>query len=165
MIDRTSTLDPADSDASIAQSNGDRPADPALEAALAGLGGRDGGSKAPSPGELRWRLTTLLFPSILLVFVAFYVATLAAGVEPELALFEAGGASLVLAVLARIAVGILGDETRLVLNDSQIVAMARNGAVRDYLASADAEQGTSSDSDETRQPTTAAQAAVTGGKE
>ena len=54
----------------------------------------------------------LIFPSILLVFVALYVTSLASGVEPEVGLFRAGGVSLVLAVLARVAVGILGDETR-----------------------------------------------------
>jgi hypothetical protein len=110
---------------------------------------------------MKQRLNLLLFPSILLVFVALYVTSLAAGVEPEMGLLQAGGVSVVLAVLGRAAVGILGDETRLVLNDAQIIAMARSGAVRDYLA-----QPSSGDaSADTEQPTRAAQAASAGGKE
>ena len=87
--------------------------------------------------------------------------SLSAGVEPEFALLRAGGASVVLAVLGRAAVGILGDDSRLILNDTQIVAMAQNGAVREYLSGADAEH----DSDGAEQPSTAAQAAGAGGKE
>jgi hypothetical protein len=91
-------------------------------------------ARAQRPGELKWRLTSVIYPAILLIFLALYVSSLASGVEPEVALLRAGGAGLVLAVLARVAVGIIADETRLVLNDSQIVAMARTGAVREYLA-------------------------------
>jgi len=170
MIDRngfgaTAQAEPAATIDTMLPEDGDQPTDAALEAPLAGLSSHGDGAKGPPPGELRWRLTTLIFPALLLVFVAFYVTRLAAGTEPEIALFQAGGASLVLAVLARVAVGILGDETRLVLNDSQIVAMARNGAVRDYLASSGTERGAALDSDGNSQPTTAAQTAGTGGKE
>jgi hypothetical protein len=123
-------------------------------------------AKAQRPGELKWRLTSILYPSILLIFVALYVSSLASGTEPEMALLRAGGASLVLAVLARVAVGIIADETRLVLNDSQIVAMARSGGVRDYLSNAGVDpQITSASAAGIEQPSTAAQAAGTGGKE
>lgn len=111
-----------------------------------------------SPNELKHRLNRLLFPSILLIFVALYVTSLAAGVEPEFGLLQAGGVSVVLAVLGRAAVGILGDETRLVLNDAQIVAMARSGAVRQYLAQSGA------DADDPNEPG-AAYGAGAGGKE
>jgi hypothetical protein len=135
--------------------------DATVQAALASLSTQGNGPKQPRPGEVKWRLTTLIFPAILLLFVALYVTSLSAGVEPEVALFRAGGASVVLAVLGRVAVGILGDDTRLVLNDNQIVAMARTGAVRDYLSGAGAER----DSDGANQPSKAAQAAGAGGKE
>ena len=123
-------------------------------------------AKSQRPGELKWRLTSILYPSILLIFVALYVSSLASGIEPEMALLRGGGASLVLAVLARIAVGIIADETRLVLNDSQIVAMARSGGVRDYLSKAGVDpQGSPASASANEQPPTAAQAAGTGGKE
>jgi hypothetical protein len=123
-------------------------------------------AKAQRPGELKWRLTSILYPSILLIFVALYVSSLASGIEPEMALLRAGGASLVLAVLARVAVGIIADETRLVLNDSQIVAMARSGGVRDYVSNAGVDtQNSSAPASGVEQPSTAAQAAGTGGKE
>lgn len=123
-------------------------------------------AKAQRPGELKWRLTSILYPSILLIFVALYVSSLASGAEPEIALLRAGGASLVLAVLARVAVGIIADETRLVLNDSQIVAMARSGGVRDYLSKAGIDPETVSvPTSDIEQPATAAQAARSGGKE
>lgn len=123
-------------------------------------------AKAQRPGELKWRLTSVLYPSILLIFVALYVSSLASGTEPEMALLRAGGASLVLAVLARVAVGIIADETRLVLNDSQIVAMARSGGVRDYLSKAGIDpQTVSGPLSGIEQPATATQAAGTGGKE
>jgi hypothetical protein len=123
-------------------------------------------AKAQRPGELKWRLTSILYPSILLIFVALYVSSLASGTEPEMALLRAGGASLVLAVLARVAVGIIADETRLVLNDSQIVAMARSGGARDYLSKAGIDpQNPSASATGIEQPSTAAQAAGTGGKE
>src|SRR5687768_15823519 len=54
--------------------------------------------KPPRPGELKYRLTLLLFPSILLIFVALYVSSLASGAEPEISLLYAGGASVVLAI-------------------------------------------------------------------
>ena len=124
-------------------------------------------AKAQRPGELKWRLTSILYPSILLIFVALYVSSLASGIEPEIALLRAGGASLVLAVLARVAVGIIADETRLVLNDSQIVAMARSGGTaRDYLSKAGIDpQNPSAPTAGIEQPSTPAEAAGTGGKE
>jgi hypothetical protein len=134
--------------------------DPRVRAALTGLE-KHAPAKPLLPGELKWRLTLLLYPSILLVFVALYVSSLASGIEPEMGLLRAGGASLVLAVLARVAVGILGDEKRLVLNDSQIVAMARSGAVRDIISEAGGDNALAM----TEQPLVAAQAAGVGGKE
>ena len=114
--------------------------DEQVQAALARLSGKTAGTAdKPNTGEMKQRLNGLLFPAILLIFVALYVTSLAAGVEPEMALVQAGGVSVVLAILGRAAVGILGDETRLVLNDAQIVAMARSGAVRQYLAQAGSE--------------------------
>jgi hypothetical protein len=92
--------------------------------------------KLPRPGELKYRLTLLLFPSILLVFIALYVTSLASGVEPEMALLRAGVASVVLAALARVAVSILGDESRSVMNEQQIIALARSGALTDKLMAA-----------------------------
>lgn len=147
----------------------------AAQAALAGLAARDTVLTLPRPGEMRWRLTMLLFPAILLVFVALYVSAIASGVEPEIGLLWAGGASIVLAMLGRAAVSILGDDTRLVLSDNQIVAMARSAAVRDHLAGATAERGLDGpprSHDEQSHPTqphdepsTTAQTAGTGGKE
>ena len=50
-------------------------------------------AEAQRPGELKWRLTSILYPSILLIFVALYVSSLASGIEPEMALLqETGGA-------------------------------------------------------------------------
>ena len=135
--------------------------DAKVQAALASLKSQGTGPRQPRPGEMKWKLTTLFLPSVMLLFVALYVTSLSAGIEPEFALLRAGGASVVLAVLGRVAVGILGDDSRLVLNDSQIVAMAQDGAVREYLSSVDAELS----SDGTVQPSTAAQAAGAGGKE
>lgn len=136
--------------------------DAAVQAALATLANQGVVPKQqPPPGEMKWRLTTILFPAILLVFVALYVTSLTAGSEPEVALFRAGGASVVLAVLGRVAVGILGDDARLVLNDHQIVAMARNGSVRDYLSGVAAERSLAG----AEQPSTTAETAGTGGKE
>lgn len=122
------------------------------------------------PGELKYKLTMMLFPAILLVFVALYVASLASGIDPEVGLFRAGGVSLVLAIIARMAIGILGDETRLVLNDQQIVAMARSGSVRDYLAAAADQPGDTPGAVGTEQPATTAQSVTAqtrgfGGKE
>ena len=119
----------------------------------------------PPTGELTYKLTMLIFPAILLVFVALYVSSLASGIDPEVGLFRAGGASLVLAVLARLAVGIVGDETRLILNDRQIVALARSGAVREYFAGADGAHGSDHAAVNIEQPSPTAQAAETGGKE
>jgi hypothetical protein len=139
----------------------------AVQAALAGLASQEApkAAKGPAPGEIKYKLTVMLFPSILLIFVALYVTSLANKVEPEVALFWAGGASLVLAILARVAVGILGDDSRLVLNDSQIVALARSGAVQEYLAGSGDEAGAAPVSGGADQPSTAASAAGTDGKE
>lgn len=141
--------------------SGSTASDASVQAALANLRSQGTGPKPPRPGEIKWQLTTLFLPSLMLVFVALYVTSLTAGVEPEVALFRAGGASVVLAVLGRVAVGILGDDSRLILNDTQIVAMARNGAVREYLTGAGAEHS----SDGAEQPSTTAQTAGAGGKE
>jgi hypothetical protein len=143
----------------------DEPVDAMVQAAIAGLATHGTASQGPSPAELRYRLTVIIFASILLIFVAFYVTSLASGTEPEVALLRAGGASLVLAVLARVAVGILGDETRLVLNDRQIVAMAHTGTEHDYRSDSDQEHGADHAADGTEQPSMTAQAAGTGGKE
>ena len=141
--------------------DGSPSSDASVQAALANLASQASTPRVPPPGETKWHLTTLVFPAVLLLFVALYVTSLSAGVEPEIALFRAGGASVVLAVLGRVAVGILGDDTRLSLNDTQIVAMARNGAVREHLAGAGAEHR----SDGADQPPTATQTAGAGGKE
>jgi hypothetical protein len=84
------------------------------------------------PGELKYRLTVLLFPSILLVFVALYVSSLTSGAEPEMALLLAGGASVILAVLARIGIGILASDHH-TLSDREIVALARAGALTEQI--------------------------------
>ena len=135
--------------------------DAAVQAALASLNAQGAGPKPPQPGEMKWKLTTLLLPSVMLIFVALYVSSLSAGSEPEVALFRAGGVSVVLAVLGRVAVSILGDEKRFVLNDSQIVAMAQSGPVRDHLVGAGGEHGL----DGAEEPYTTAHAAGAGGKE
>jgi hypothetical protein len=128
----------------------------AVQAALASLNDQGAGPKPPRPGEIKWKLTTLVLPSVMLVFVALYVTSLTSGSEPEVALFRAGGVSVILAVLGRVAVSILGDDNRFVLNDSQIVAMAQSGPVRDHLG----EHGLNS----ADQPYTTAHAAGAGGK-
>ena len=133
----------------------------AVQATLANLAARPEAPKAPVPGEMSWKLTAIVYPAVLLVFVALYVTSLSAGAQPEIALLQAGGAGMVLAVLGRLAVGILGDDARFVLNDAQIAAMARSGAVHDILQGAAAEHGSGG----AGQPSTAAQAASTGGKE
>src|SRR5581483_10932197 len=89
--------------------------------------------RSPQPGELKYRLTLFLFPSILLVFVALYVTSLASGVAPEMGLLRAGGASLVLAILARAAISILGDDTQAVLTEQQIRALSRSDALKNKL--------------------------------
>lgn len=70
-----------------------------------------------STAELKQRLTTFLFPSLLLVFVALYVTALASGAPPEMALLRSGGAGVVLAVLGRVALGIVNDEETLTINE------------------------------------------------
>ena len=70
-----------------------------------------------STHELKQRLTTFLFPSLLLVFVALYVTSLASGTTPEMALMRSGGAAVVLAVLGRVALGIINDEETLAINE------------------------------------------------
>jgi hypothetical protein len=52
-------------------------------------------------------LTDYLFPMVLVVFLALYVMGLAAGTAPEMALVRAGGCGLLLAVLGRVARGIV----------------------------------------------------------
>jgi hypothetical protein len=159
--------DGADEAAEVSSESNAGPSDAAVRAALAGISAHDAAlaKKEPRPGELKYKLTVMLFPSILLIFVALYVTSLASKMEPEVALFWAGGTSLVLAILARVAVGILGDDTRLVLNDNQIVAMARSGSVDGYISGSGDEQGAAPGSDGADEPSTAATAAGTGGKE
>jgi len=140
----------------------------AVQAALAGLSGHEAGAapkKESRPGELKYKLTSMLFPSILLIFVALYVTSLASRMEPEMALFWSGGAGLVLAILARAAVSILADDTRLVLNDTHDVAPVSAEAMNAYLAGSGGEQGAAPGSGGADQPSTAASAAGTGGKE
>jgi|SRR5579875_300145 hypothetical protein len=60
----------------------------------------------PAPSWPR-RLAEALLPAVLLTFVALYLLGVAAGVEPEWALGRAAGVALLLAVLARIARGVL----------------------------------------------------------
>jgi hypothetical protein len=135
--------------------------DAAVQAALADLVARPAEQRALPPGEMTWKLTAIVYPAVLLIFVALYVTSLSAGAQPEIALLQAGGVGVVLAVLGRLAVGILGDDARLVLNDAQIAAMAHSGAVPDILQGAASEHGSGG----AGQPSTAAQAASTGGKE
>jgi hypothetical protein len=52
-------------------------------------------------------LARLLFPGILTVFLGLYLLGLLSGVDAEPALLRAGGAAIVLAVLARLALGLL----------------------------------------------------------
>jgi hypothetical protein len=52
-------------------------------------------------------LTDYLFPLVLMVFLTLYVMGLAAGTEPEMALIRAAGGGLLLAVLGRVARGIV----------------------------------------------------------
>ena len=140
----------------------------AVQQALVTLKAHSATPQTSHAAELRYRLTMLIFPSILLVFVALYVTSLGAAIEPEVSLFRAGGAAVILAVLARVAVGILGDESHPVLDDRQIMAMARGGAMRAYLSGPDGppvEGSAGRPSAGTEQPTSAAQAAGTGGKE
>ncbi len=70
-----------------------------------------------STADLKQRLTTFLFPSLLLIFVALYVTALASGAPPEMALLRSGGAGVVLAVRGRVALGIINDEETLTINE------------------------------------------------
>lgn len=163
MATQTSTLSaaPAAQTDEAAPAGDAAQATPDIQAILADMQAR-----AQRPNELKWRLTSILYPSILLIFVALYVSGLASGVEPEMALLRAGGASLVLAVLARVAVSIIADEKRLVLNDSQIVALARSGAVREYLSNAGLDpDAPAAPKPAAEQPSIAAKTAGPGGKE
>lgn len=49
----------------------------------------------------------LLYPAVLLVFLALYVTSLLAGTAPELALLKSGGAGLCLALVGRLALRVL----------------------------------------------------------
>jgi hypothetical protein len=128
----------------------------AEQAAVAGATPR-----APHTGELTYRLTLLLFPTILLIFVALYVTSLASGAEPEMALLQAGGASVVLAILARIAIGILGSDHQPGLSDREIAALFRAGALREQMM-ATKSAGADTDAEHTTQ---AGSTAGDGGKE
>lgn len=74
-----------------------------------------------STADLKQRLTTFLFPALLLVFVALYVTALASGATPEMALLRSGGAGIVLAVLGRVALGIVNDEETLTINELTVL--------------------------------------------
>ena len=71
--------------------------------------------------DLKERLTTFLFPALLLIFVALYVTSLASGAAPEMALLRSGGAGVVLAVLGRVALGIINDEETLAINELSLL--------------------------------------------
>ena len=114
-----------------------------------------------SAHELKQRLTTFLFPSLLLIFVALYVTSLASGATPELALLRAGGAGVVLAVLGRVALGIINDEETLAINELTVLeqamaaeALANDGALaRGELATPTAVGAPSDASAQTDAPT------------
>ena len=74
-----------------------------------------------STPNLKQRLTTFLFPSLLLIFVALYVTSLASGAAPEMALLRSGGAAVVMAVLGRVALGIVNDEETLAINELSLL--------------------------------------------
>ena len=144
--------------------------DASVRAAMVSLATHGSASKAvpkePRPGELKWILTSYLFPSIILVFVALYVTSLASGMQPEMALLWSGGASVVLAILARAAVGILGDDSRHVLNDDEIAERARAESAEEHPGGAEGGAGTAAPGTAgASQPGQAASAASTSGKE
>jgi hypothetical protein len=58
------------------------------------------------------RVARLLFPGILLVFLGLYTMSLMAGVEAEIGLLRAGLAGVGLAIIGRIALGILEAATK-----------------------------------------------------
>ncbi len=78
--------------------------------------------------HLKQRVSRFLFPSILLVFLALYVTSLASGNQPEVGLLRSGAASLVLAVLGRVALGIIGDEETLAINELALLGRATGGS-------------------------------------
>jgi hypothetical protein len=118
----------------------DSPQAPADDGPAAPPGSALAAPRPSQPGELKYRLTLFLFPSILLVFVALYVTSLASGVAPEVGLLRAGGASVVLAILARVAISILGDDTRMIVSESQIRALAQSDALKEKLLAGLAER-------------------------
>ena len=77
---------------------------------------------------LKQRISTFLFPSILLIFVALYVTSLASGNQPEVGLLRSGAASVVLAVLGRVALGIISDEETLAINELALLEHTAAGA-------------------------------------
>jgi hypothetical protein len=70
------------------------------------------------------RLTRLFFPLILIVFLGLYVTSLVSGVDPELALLRSGLAALALALIGRLAIGILEAAARAADEDIIEVAVA-----------------------------------------
>lgn len=54
-------------------------------------------------------LVSLLYPALLFVFLGLYVAGIAVGVEPEIAMLRAGLAGIVLAFVGRFATGMLDN--------------------------------------------------------
>ncbi len=55
------------------------------------------------------RLTGLLFPALLFVFLGLYIAGITAGVEPEIAMLRGGLASVALALVGRFVAGMLDN--------------------------------------------------------
>jgi len=84
--------------------------------------------------HLKQRVSRFLFPSILLVFLALYVTSLASGNQPEVGLLRSGAASLVLAVLGRVDLGIIGDEESLAINELALLAHAAGASSARGLA-------------------------------
>ena len=97
-----------------------------------------------SAHDLKQRLTTFLFPSVLLVFVALYVTSLASGATPELALLRSGGAAVILAILGRVALGIVNDEATLAINELALLeqTMAAEARTADVLGADGSQIGT-----------------------
>jgi hypothetical protein len=57
--------------------------------------------------DIAERLTGWLLPGILMAFLTLYALAIRSGMEPEIALLQAGGAGAVLAVLGRLAISVV----------------------------------------------------------
>ena len=80
------------------------------------------------------KLTGLLFPALLLVFLGLYLAGITAGVEPEIAMLRAGLASVTLAIVGRFVSGMLDnlpEPVRVEDEDSAQPADAHSTPIRD----------------------------------